>query len=224
MDPLNDCFPESNSQVGQDIFVLGVSKKRDGFFIEIGGFHSRKLSNTFLLEDAFAWGGVILEINAERAEELKKNRKSRVIVADATKFDWRTATKQLGIPRKPDYLQVDCEPALSSLLALFRVLSAGIRPHIITFEHEAYARATLLRFLHQGRLVRLISRALLTALRYQLVGPNIGTRDTGKPFEDWWVRKPIDLPRPTSSSQVTSSASFLANSGIASSYGALRGR
>ena len=222
MAPASADFAESNSQVGQDFFVLGVSRKRNGYFVEVGGFHSRQLSNTYLLEKEFSWTGVILEIVPERVAELQENRTARVVGADATRFNWKIAIRKFDIPLEPDYLQIDCEPAVSSLIALIRVLTAGLRPKIITFEHDAYSRATLLKVFHQGKVVRFLSRKLLSTLGYLLVAPNIGTKDTGKPFEDWWVRNPTNLAVPADISVVTSHSTFLESSGIVDNYVALR--
>lgn len=211
-------IPESNSQVFQDVFVLALTRKRGGFFVEIGGFHSRKISNTFLLENGFGWGGITVEIDSARASELRENRQSIVIEADATKINWKKVLRRGDVQKAPDYLQVDCEPALSSLAALIRVLIAGIRPRVITFEHDAYAQGTLLRVIPQGRFVRWGSRAILAMTGYLLVAPNVGTRDSKKPFEDWWVRRDVQCPKQAKGTLVTDSAQFLMDSGLYGAY------
>lgn len=215
-------FPESNSQAMQDLFVLAVSQVRGGSFIEIGGFHSRDLSNTHLLETEFAWRGVIIEIIPSLAAELAENRKSHVLTQDALRVRWRDLIRSEICSAEPDYLQVDCEPALSSLLALARVMGAGIRPRIVTFEHDAYARARLLSVFHQGRTVRVLSRVMMRSLGYLLVGPNVLTK-SGKPFEDWWVRNDVrlDLP-PLSGKEGTVPSEFMSSTGLILRYQALR--
>lgn len=190
MEPM---FPESNSQALQDVFVLAVLAKVRGTFIEIGGFHSRKLSNTFLLEQSFQWDGLIVEVDKKAADELAHNRDSEVLNEDALKIRWGKVLRRRPELRNVDYLQVDCEPAVASLAALLRVLVAGCRPTVITFEHDAYASHRFVKVFHQGRLVRTVSRFVLRSIGYTLAGANIATR-TGKPFEDWYV-----LPRRTSS-------------------------
>lgn len=209
---------ESNSQVHQDVFVISVLKQRGGFFLEIGGFHSREISNTFLLENGFGWMGVTVEIDPERASELRANRQSTVLQADATRIKWRSMVRSLLVPRAPDYLQVDCEPALSSLVALSQVLVAGIRPRVITFEHDAYAKNSLMRIVPQGRFVRWCSRAMLAILRYRLVAPNIGTRDSKKAFEDWWVRREIPFPKSLGTRELTVHSDFLSETGLYRDY------
>lgn len=210
-------FPESRSQAFQDLFVLAATEKRNGFFLEIGGFHSENLSNTFLLERRFEWQGVTVEFLAENAAEIASHRTSTVICEDATTIKWSVKMPELGIPREVDYLQVDCEPALSSLISLWRVLVSGIRPRVITFEHDAYANSTLVGVLPQGRWVRWWSRILLRSLGYTLVAGNVGTK-SGKPFEDWWVRGSHPRLKRATRVAVTDPHRFMSESGLFSAY------
>lgn len=183
-------FPESNSQALQDVFVLCASRKWGGSFVEVGGFHSRNLSNTFLLETEFGWSGTIFELRSDLAAEIRHNRSATVVEGDARKVKWRTLVRRNVVSRKPDYFQVDCEPSLTSLQILISALLSGLRPSVITFEHDAYSSATILGVIRQGRFTRIVSRVLLRTLGYRLVGPNILT-ESGKPFEDWWISKEI---------------------------------
>lgn len=211
-------YPESNSQALQDIFVLSLLTKRQGTYIEIGGFHSRELSNSYLLEKSYEWDGIIVEIDSKAAEEIAQNRKSEVLNADALKINWASVLRRRPELRNADYLQVDCEPAMASLVALLRVLRAGVRPTVITFEHDVYAGHTFARVLHQGRLVRGISRPILRLLGYTLVAPDIAT-NTGKPFEDWYaLTSRISLKIPPSHKGPLVPADFLKTAGLSNSY------
>jgi len=52
---------KSKAQLRQDIFVLNaLAFKRNGFFIEFGATNGVKLSNAYLLEKYFNWGGLSL--------------------------------------------------------------------------------------------------------------------------------------------------------------------
>ena len=56
----------------QEAFVLDVlDYKRDGFYVELGAFHSSEGSNTYALEKSFGWQGVSFELVDERREELQ---------------------------------------------------------------------------------------------------------------------------------------------------------
>lgn len=53
---------ESFSQLNQDFFVLHETRwKRGGYFVEFGATDGRTLNNTWLLEKAFGWRGILAE-------------------------------------------------------------------------------------------------------------------------------------------------------------------
>lgn len=53
---------KSKAQLRQDIFVLNaLGFKHEGFFVEFGATNGLKLSNTYLLEKDFNWGGIVAE-------------------------------------------------------------------------------------------------------------------------------------------------------------------
>lgn len=65
----------SVSQLGQDLWVLRNSGfKRNGFFVEFGATDGVRLSNTFILENEFAWKGICAEPNPALFEQLQRNR------------------------------------------------------------------------------------------------------------------------------------------------------
>lgn len=52
----------SKAQLLQDIFVISSTDgKREGFFVEFGATDGVSLSNTYLLETAFGWSGILAE-------------------------------------------------------------------------------------------------------------------------------------------------------------------
>jgi FkbM family methyltransferase len=52
----------SRSQLGQDVLALGeVGPDRPGFFVEFGATNGVDLSNTYLLETAYSWKGILCE-------------------------------------------------------------------------------------------------------------------------------------------------------------------
>ena len=53
---------KSRAQLKQDIFVLlETGFKRDGYFVEFGATNGVDLSNSWLLEKAFGWTGILAE-------------------------------------------------------------------------------------------------------------------------------------------------------------------
>ena len=66
---------KSNSQLGQDLWVLNeLNRKKDGFFVEAGACDGVWLSNTLLLEREFNWNGICCEPNPTYFDKLKTNR------------------------------------------------------------------------------------------------------------------------------------------------------
>lgn len=72
---------QSHSQLFQDLFVLYILKgKRNGVFLEFGATDGRSLSNTLLLEEKFAWSGVLIEPSPQWHKALYENRpKSKIL-------------------------------------------------------------------------------------------------------------------------------------------------
>lgn len=57
-----DALAASQSQIGQDIFVLETCGwKRGGWFVEFGATDGKTLNNTWLLEKQFGWTGILAE-------------------------------------------------------------------------------------------------------------------------------------------------------------------
>jgi len=71
----NDNFRISNSQWGQDIFVLYFSKSAHGkTFLEIGGADGVTHSNTLTLSEQFDWNGTLVEPDRHQYKILSKLR------------------------------------------------------------------------------------------------------------------------------------------------------
>ena len=71
-----DSIP-SFSQLEQDRWVIAMcSGRTNGRFAEIGAFDGVSLSNTFILEKQFRWGGVLIEPNQNLFDKLKITREA----------------------------------------------------------------------------------------------------------------------------------------------------
>ena len=72
---MHKLYPDSKSQLFQDIFVLNYLKyKKQGYFVEIGAADGEKFSNTWLLEKNYGWIGILVEPSKIWQEKLYKNR------------------------------------------------------------------------------------------------------------------------------------------------------
>ena len=178
---------DSKSQAGQESFVLHcLGRKRGGWFLEIGAFHSTDLSNTYILETRYDWSGIAVELDEARALEYASKRRAMCHVGNACFVDYRSLLGNANAPDQIDYLQVDIEPARQSLKALKAVLSSGYRFSVVTFEHDLYAS-------RGNWFVRARSRLALRRAGYMLVAADVS--NGGNPFEDWWVDPAAVLPQ-----------------------------
>lgn len=165
----------NHSQCFQDMFVLTMlNGKTKGTFLEIGAGDPFYGNNTALLEKEFDWTGIAIEINSNKANEYQSARKSKIINANALKINYSEIIKYSTI----DYLQIDCDPPMTSLEVLFKIPFHKCKFAVITFEHDHYQDET--------ETIRARSRAYLISLGYRLVIGNISPNKYNT-FEDWWV-------------------------------------
>ena len=88
----------SSSQILQDVFVLSQTGfKRKGFFVEFGALDGIDTSNSYLLETAFDWTGILAEPAKLHHDALRQNRKASL----CTKCVWRESGLSL------EFLQAD---------------------------------------------------------------------------------------------------------------------
>jgi FkbM family methyltransferase len=65
----------SHSQIYQDVFALAANAfTHGGTFIDVGASDGYRLSNSFLLEFAFSWSGVVVEPNPRFRRSLERRR------------------------------------------------------------------------------------------------------------------------------------------------------
>jgi FkbM family methyltransferase len=74
------------SQIGQDKQYLEYSKKRNGYYIEIGANDGITFSNTKLLEE-LKWNGICIEANPQAFKKLIKNRTCKNIQCAVFDYD-----------------------------------------------------------------------------------------------------------------------------------------
>lgn len=182
-------YPESHSEAGQESFVIStLNEKREGYYVEIGAYHSVKTSNTHLLETGYGWKGVAFEILPECAEEYNLNRSNPCICADATTFDYLSYFEANNFPTSIDYLQLDIEPAENTLKALKQLPLDKYRFKTITFEHDLYASPDNLA-------IKLEQQEILKGYGYKLYkddvvighNPEYPGYPADRAFEDWWI-------------------------------------
>lgn len=168
-------FPHSNSLVDQEAFVLNIlEEKKNGYYVEIGAFHSKIASNTYLLEYEYNWKGVALDLAEKSVLEYNSNRKNPCILHDALTFNFDEYFTKNNFPKQIDFLQIDVDHypnVYSSILALLNIPFSRYRFSVICFEHDDMD--------WENEQNKILSRNLLTMLGYKLV-----VREQN---EDFWV-------------------------------------
>ena len=174
-------FEGSNSQAGQESFVLNsLKEKTNGYYIEIGSNDPFAWNNTYLLETKYNWSGLAFEIEQNLVDSYNNIRKNKCMQADATSFDYLEYFKENNVPRQIDYLQLDIEPASQTLQAMYALPFNEYRFSIITFEHDLYADKN-------NALIKAEAKGFLNAFGYVLAVENVNDGVPDRVFEDWWI-------------------------------------
>ena len=163
----------------QENFTLDLLKeKTNGYYVELGAFHSKECSNTYYLENDYDWTGVSFEVMEDRLKEFNDNRKNPCY-GDALTFDYRKYFEENNFPKQIDFLQVDIDNGgneyntqYAGLRALIALPLNVYRFNVITFEHDT-------NMYFKNSTIRDIQREILDSLGYVLVVRDI--------HEDWWV-------------------------------------
>lgn len=172
----------SYSQAYQESFVMSMlDYKKNGFYVEVGGYDSKSLSNTYVLETDYSWRGFALEINDDKAEKYTRERLNPCIAADAITFNYLAAFEEFDAPKQIDYLQIDIDPAPNTLACLYKI-PMKYRYSVITFEHDLYADP------QKHSVVKNSARKYLQGFGYKLIVSNVyAPKNNPSPFEDWYV-------------------------------------
>lgn len=169
----------------QDMFVLSVlDGKKKGTFIEIGSGHPTLYNNTKLLEEDFDWKGISIDNSERMCHIFSKERKSPVILDDASQLDYKALFKQHCFENKVDFLRINAEQA--SVKALENIPFDKYQFGVIQFQHNA---------IWWGDDFRQASRELLGKLGYILFVNDVAV-DPKSPYEDWWVHPAIAQNKP----------------------------
>jgi hypothetical protein len=125
------------SQIGQDLFVSRALKnKRDGFYLEVGGFHPFQYSNSYYLETHLGFKGVSFEKDRERQIAFRAKRDNECCYANVLAMNVDNFLRERSAPTQIDYLSIDIEPNSATLEALKLFVSSSHRFTLITFEHN----------------------------------------------------------------------------------------
>jgi FkbM family methyltransferase len=142
-------LPKSNSQIRQDLFVLGeLNFKQNGFFVEFGAADGIKLSNTFLMENFFGWKGILAEPAYFWRKSLLKNRPNSKIEELCV---WKTSGETLTFNEV-------AEPELSTISEFSNLdKHKGFREDGKAYEVETISLADMLKKHHAPKHIDYLS-------------------------------------------------------------------
>ena len=173
----------TNSQAGQDIFVLKTLKeKQNGTFVEIGSCDPIIINNTYLLENEYKWRGIMIEYDDKYLSSYKEHRpNSYHLIKDATTINYNKLFQDANMPLNIDYLQIDLEVSNRSTLTVLEKLNSEVmctyKFATVTFEHDIYCGN------HYN--TRTLSREIFENRGYVRVFSDVS--NGGNAFEDWYV-------------------------------------
>jgi hypothetical protein len=191
--PGSERIEENFSQAHQDIFVLTMlNGKERGTFLEIGAFDAKFISNTFLLESSFNWGGLSIDIEKSAQDSFVSNgRSSEFILHDALTLDYDQILSAKFPDGRIDYLMIDIEPTEKSLECLKMIPLDKFRFSVITYETDFYDTNTPLEL---KEYIKEESRRILKENGYEMMVGNICNTSEKFPFEDWYVDPSVINP------------------------------
>jgi hypothetical protein len=177
---------KSYSQIGQDLFVKRIlQEKRNGLFFDIGGGFPIEINNTYLLEREYNWTGISIDLESKYSSQWKQSgRSSTFLIQDAITANYSQLFKSLTSSlntNRIDYLSIDLEPPINTLLALKQIPFNEYKFTVITFEHDLYRKDPGHDLGEQYILWE--SRDIFVKNGYGLVFSN--------KQEDWWVDKDL---------------------------------
>ena len=185
-----DLFRDKNnnffSQSGQDQFAYNISGLK-GFYLEIGAHHPIINSNTYTLEKECDWKGMSIEFDESFLPDWEKypERKNKVIWDDAFNIDYYSIKKQIGAPKRINYLSCDIEPPKNTFNILKKIINAGLEFDFISFEHDKY---------NEGKKYDDLSYDFLSTNNYKVAIRDVYSRNKkNKVYETWYVHKDIDF-------------------------------
>jgi hypothetical protein len=164
-------------------FIQNLFKdKRDGYYVELGAYHSQEISDTYTLEKNWGWKGVSFEIQEDLRSEFNLNR-SNECMGNALTFNYINYFEDNNFPKQIDYLSVDIDSGYtlegrpvanqySTLLGLISLPLTQYRFSFIAFEHDA-------NMYYKNIVMRDTQREILDSLGYVLLQRHH--------HEDWWV-------------------------------------
>ena len=164
-------------QAGQDLFVLTVlNGLRDGTYIELGGRDPIIKNNTYVLETFFDWNGFSVDASASCFDLYNNTRRNKTILSDARIVNYKQSLLDMCnyTDNVFDYLSADLD-TWSTFETTQKIIDEGLRPKVITFEHDAYTE--------RGKDLKPLSREYFKGLGYTLVA----NAYKGTDHEDWWV-------------------------------------
>jgi hypothetical protein len=191
------------SQAGQDKWICELFNfKRNGFFVDIGAYDGRHLSNSLTLEEQLGWLGVCVEANEDNFAKLlfRNCRKINAAITDHTGtcfFKDNDMYGQIGLtegremmcrtiesvlidcnaPSIIDYMSLDIEGGEARALSVFPFDKYKIRA--LTVEHNFYNSGPD----NKNKIYGILTEAGYTRVKE--------VSAEGLHFEDWYTKTDI---------------------------------
>ena len=180
------------SQSGQDQFAYNLSGL-DGFYLEIGAHHPTINSNTYKLEKECNWKGISIEYDKSFVAdwEMHPERKNKVIWDDAFSVDYYLLHKQIGAPKRINYLSCDIDPTCNTFDVLKKIINEGISFDFISFEHDDYFRK---KYTNDTNDYHNLAINFLKKNNYKIAIDDVYPKNKSQNlFETWFINNSIEF-------------------------------
>lgn len=173
------------AQVQQDRFAYELIGN-NGTYIEIGGHHPQKRSNTYNLDVVQKWRGFSVELDTKYKSAWIEctERRNQIYWANALTFDYKKGAKNNHLGMHVNYLSIDIEPPENTMSALRKVIEDGFSFDVITFEHDRYQCKTDFHA---------IACKYLEPKGYKVAVYDVWHKQPHRLFETWFVKDSLDF-------------------------------
>ena len=163
-----------HSQMSQDLFADYMLNSNEGYFVDVGCYEPKFISNTYMLEQK-GFQGLLLDVDPKWVKMAQEERSAKAVQVDLMANNFTDVLLDNQCPKLIDYLDLDIDDG--TLKVLIDIDFDVFTFKVITMEHDYYA--------NKNDNDRSAMRNILQSNGYKLVCADVG--NNSGPQEDWYI-------------------------------------